>query len=113
MIFIIAGRSQSRQFQVIQISTLQKVVPTLTPNDDIDEAYQNYEREQELLDIQTFAQEMNLDIALICQFLTEYRFAGRVEHSFISEHIKAKFMEKKEKIKRVKQYLVNHIQKYE
>ena len=92
---------------------LQKVVPTLKPTDDIDEAYQTYEREQELLDIQTFAQEMNLEVALICKFLTEYRFAGRVDHSFISEHIKAKFMEKKEKIERVKQYLANHIQKYE
>lgn len=94
-------------------SFLEFIVPQLTEQDDIGAAFENYAKEEALKNIQSFAQEVELEEALIHLFLNEYRFTGRNNHMLIASHIKAKFIEKKRKVNRIKAFVVEHIQKFD
>lgn len=93
-------------------SFLEFVVPTLTDQDDVGTTFDEYEKEEALKSIQAFAQEIELDEETIHLFLNEYRFTGRNNHALIASYVKAKFIEKKRKVNRIKAFVVDHIQTF-
>lgn len=93
-------------------SFLEFVVPTLTDQDDVGTTFDEYEKAEALKSIQAFAQEVELEEETIHLFLNEYRYTGRNNHALIASYVKAKFIEKKQKVNRIKAFVVDHIQTF-
>lgn len=93
-------------------SFLEFVVPSLPDQADVGAAFDQYTQEEALKAIQSFAEEVELDEATLHLFLNEYRFTGRNNHALISSYVKAKFIEKKRRVNRIKAFVVDHLQKF-
>lgn len=59
-----------------------------------------------------FAEEVNLDEAIINDFVVEYQYAGILNHQEISDAVVDKLLAKKRKVKKVKDFIVDHTMKY-
>lgn len=92
---------------------LLQVAPNLSETSDAYQAFVEFEQAQEQQELQQFATEISLPEELIQQFLAEYRFVGRLDYAFLSQHIKAPLLVKKKKIEQIKTYLIEHVKKYD
>lgn len=94
-------------------SFLQKVVPNLTPDDSIDDAYSEFEEVQRKEEIEQFAYEVGLESEVIKEHVSEYEYCGLVNHKEISDAISGPFLKKKKAVQKIKDFIVEHVQKYE
>ena len=93
-------------------SFLNKVIPHLSPEDSIDEAYYEFEEQSRQEEVKSFAEEVNLDEEVINEFVAEYQYAGILNHQEISDAVVDKLLAKKRKVKKVKDFIVDHTMKY-
>ncbi len=93
-------------------SFLNKVIPTLSPEDSIDEAYYAFEEQSRQEEVKYFAEEVNLNEETIQEFVAEYQYAGILNHQEISDAVVDKLLAKKRKVKKVKEFIVDHTNKY-
>ncbi len=91
---------------------LNKVIPTLSPEDSIDEAYYAFEEQSRQEEVKYFAEEVNLNEETIQEFVAEYQYAGILNHQEISDAVVDKLLAKKRKVKKVKEFIVDHTNKY-
>lgn len=94
-------------------SFLEKVVPTLSPEDSIDDAYTEYEDAQRKEEIYKFATEIGMDAGLIRKHVSEYEYSGLVDHEQISDAITAPLLKKRKIVKQIKNFISEHVAKYE
>lgn len=94
-------------------SFLEKVVPTLSPEDSIDDAYTEYEDAQRKEEIYQFATEIGMDAGLIREHVSEYEYSGLVDHEQISDAITAPLLKKRKIVKQIKNFISEHVAKYE
>lgn len=94
-------------------SFLERVVPTLSPEDSIDDAYTKYEEEQRYSEIHQFAEDVGMDAGLIREHVSEYEYSGIVNHKELSDSITAPFLKKKKMVGRIKDFIAEHVSKYE
>ena len=93
-------------------SFLNKVIPHLSPEESIDEAYYEFEEQSRQEEVKSFAEEVNLDEEVIHEFVAEYQYAGILNHQEISDAVVDKLLAKKRKVKKVKDFIVDHTMKY-
>ena len=55
---------------------------------------------------------MNLNEETIQEFVAEYQYAGILNHQEISDAVVDKLLAKKRKVKKVKEFIVDHTNKY-
>lgn len=94
-------------------SFLEKVVPTLSPEDSIDDAYTEYEDAQRKEEIYQFATEIGMDAGLMREHVSEYEYSGLVDHEQISDAITAPLLKKRKIVKQIKNFISEHVAKYE
>jgi type I restriction enzyme R subunit len=94
-------------------SFLDRVVPNLSPEDSIDDAYTEYEESQRKEEIQKFANEVGLEANMIKEHVSEYEYSGIVNHEELSDSITAPFLKKKKVVKQIKDFITDHVAKYE
>ncbi len=94
-------------------SFLEKVVPTLSPDDSIDDAYTEYEDAQRKEEIYQFASQIGMDAELIREHVSEYEYAGLVNHEEISDAITAPLLKKRKIVNQIKDFITKHVAKYE
>lgn len=91
---------------------LDKVVPTLLPEDSIDEAYSKYNEEKREEEVEEFASEVGLEKENIKSYLSEYEYSGLVNQKEISDDIVAPFLKKRNLVKKIKSFIFEHIEKF-
>ncbi|MBN1039292.1 type I restriction endonuclease subunit R [Clostridium botulinum] len=91
---------------------LNKVVPTLLPEDSIDEAYSKYHEEKREEEVEEFASEMGLEKDNIKSYLCEYEYSGLVNQKEISDDISAPFLKKRNLVKKIKRFIFEHVEKF-
>ncbi|MBN1043774.1 type I restriction endonuclease subunit R [Clostridium botulinum] len=91
---------------------LNKVVPTLSPEDSIEEAYNDYHEEKREEEVEEFASEVGLEKENIKSYLSEYEYSGLVNQKEISDAIVAPFLKKKKIVKVIKDFIFNHVEKF-
>ena len=95
---------------------LQKVVPTLDENSDVDYEYTKFEAHRRVQEINYFADEIGLSADFINDSVAEYEYSGiinRVEISNeVKEKLKPKFLERKRKVEKVENFVYEHVAKY-
>lgn len=95
---------------------LQKVVPTLGENSDIDFEYSKFEAHKRIQEVNYFAEEIGLSSDFISESVAEYEYCGIINRAVISnevkEKLKPKFLERKRKVELVKDFVYEHVAKY-
>lgn len=92
---------------------LEKVVPNLTKEDSIDEAYNEFENNQRKEDIYNFSNEIGIDAEIIKEHVAEYEYSGIVKNEELSDIITAPLLKKRKLVKQVKDFIIEHVEKYE
>ena len=95
---------------------LEKVVPKLEENSDIDFEYSKFEAQRRIKEVNYFAEEMGLSSDFISDSISEYEYSGIINRqqigNEIKEKLKPKFLERKRKVEQVKDFIYNHVAKY-
>lgn len=95
---------------------LEKVIPKLEENSDIDFEYSKFEAQRRIKDVNYFAEEMGLSSDFISDSISEYEYSGIINRQEIGNEIKdklkPKFLERKRKVEQVKDFIYNHVMKY-
>lgn len=95
---------------------LQKVVPKLEENSDIDFEYSKFEAQRRIKEVNQFAEEIGLSSDFISDSISEYEYCGIINRqqigNEIKEKLKPKFLERKRKVEQVKGFIYNHVAKY-
>lgn len=95
---------------------LNKVVPKLDSNDDIDVAYEQFEEVKREEDVEEFSKEIGLNRYKIKDYISEYEYSGIINRQEISEEIKVelkpKFTLRRKLMDQVKNFIYDHVRKY-
>ena len=95
---------------------LQKVVPTLSKDDDVDLEYTKFEARKRVEEVNYFAEEIGLSADFINESVAEYEYSGILNREVISnevkEKLKPKFLERKRKIEQVKNFVYEHVARF-
>ena len=95
---------------------LQSVVPTLDKDSDVDFEYSKFEAHRRIQDVNYFAEEIGLSADFLSDSVAEYEYSGIINREEISnevkEKLKPKFLERKRKIEQVKNFVYEHVAKY-
>lgn len=95
---------------------LQKVVPILGENNNIDFEYSKFEAHKRIQEVNYFADEIGLSADFISESVAEYEYCGIINREEISnevkEKLKPKFLERKRKVEQVKNFVYEHVAKY-
>lgn len=96
---------------------LNKVVPELGSDDDIDSAYEEFEEIKRVEEVDNFANEIGLNRYKIRDYVSEYEYSGIINRQEISEEIKTelkpKFTLRRKMVDQVKNFIYNHVRKFE
>ena len=95
---------------------LEKVVPTLGENSDIDLEYSKFEAHRRIQEVSYFAEEVGLSQDFISDSISEYEYCGIINRKEISDEIndklKLKFIPRKKKVEKVQGFIQDHVTKY-
>lgn len=91
---------------------LNKVVPDLSPEDSIEEAYNAYHEEKREEEVEEFASTVGLEKENIKSYLSEYEYSGLVNQKEISDDISAPFLKKRKLVKQIKDFIFHHVEKF-
>lgn len=95
---------------------LNQVVPNLNENDDIDSAYEEFEKIKREEEVDNFANEIGLNRYKIKNYISEYEYSGIINRQEISDEIKTelkpKFTLRRKMIDQVKNFIYDHVRKF-
>lgn len=95
---------------------LNKVVPDLGANDDIDVAYEEFEEVKKEEDVENFSNEIGLNRYSIKEYISEYEYSGIINTQDIKQDIKVelkpKLSARKVLVNSVKNFIYNHVRKF-
>lgn len=95
---------------------LNKVVPNLGTNDDIDVAYEEFEEVKKEEDVENFSNEIGLNRYSIKEYISEYEYSGIINTQDIKQDIKVelkpKLSARKVLVNSVKNFIYNHVRKF-
>lgn len=95
---------------------LNKVVPELGSDDDIDSAYEEFEETKRVEEVDNFANEIGLNRYKIRDYVSEYEYSGIINRQEISEEIKTelkpKFTLRRKMVDQVKNFIYDHVRKF-
>ncbi|PRC95420.1 restriction endonuclease subunit R [Bacillus cereus] len=91
---------------------LDKVVPQLSDKDSILDAYANYEEEMSEEEIVSFANEVGIEDNVLKEQLATYEYSNLIEQGIIMDHLTGSFLKRKKSIKEIKDFILEHTEKY-
>ncbi len=92
---------------------LDKVVPELTPDDSIDDAYSDFEEKERKKEIKDFSYEVGVAEDVIYEHISEYKFSGIIDNEAINDEIKAPLLKKRKILKDMKAFITGHVSRFE
>jgi len=95
---------------------LNRVVPELETDADIDAAYEEFEEVKKEEEVEEFANTIGLNIYSIKGYISEYEYSGLIKREEISEKIKTelkpKFTLRRKMVDQVKNFIYDHVRKF-
>lgn len=92
---------------------LKDVIPNLSSDDSIDDAYVGFENIERNNEITTFADNNSIDSELIRKEISEYEFTGVILKDKISNEIKKPFLEKRRLTNAIIDFIKSNVEKYQ
>ncbi|CZR09718.1 type I restriction endonuclease subunit R, EcoR124 family [Trichococcus ilyis] len=91
---------------------LDKVLPVLDEEANLDEAYNVFEEEEREGEIYDFAQHVELEPTVVNEFLAEYEYSGSLNRERVSDQINGSFIKKRRKIDRIFEFVMENTRKF-
>lgn len=91
---------------------LDEVIPNLNPDSSIDDAFKNFEDEQQQQEIKNFATEYDLEPAFIAEQIQEYNYSGLTNRMDIASKINKGYSQKKTITNKAIDFIKEHVAKY-
>ncbi|WP_422404724.1 type I restriction endonuclease subunit R [Mammaliicoccus sp. JADD-157] len=91
---------------------LDKVVPSLKEDSDINEAYYEYEDEQKMIEIDTFAEDKTFSPIILNEVVSEFEYSGNIDRKYIGQNITEPFIKRKRKTDQIVQFVEDTVKKY-
>ncbi len=91
---------------------LDEVVPNMKASDDMDNTFQEYENKKRNAEIDTFANEMQLDNSFLKDMISEYEYSGNLDRESIREKIKKPLLIARKIIAKITDFVVANCNKY-
>lgn len=92
---------------------LDKVIPELKPDESIDDAYSDFEEEERKKEVKDFSYEVGVAEDVIYEHISEYQFSGIIDNEAISDEIKAPLLKKRKILKDMKEFIKEHVGRFE
>lgn len=91
---------------------LKDVIPTLKPDDSIDDAYNNHMNKEREEEIEKFSRDNNIKLDDMKSIVSEYEYSGIFPDKKIQESVEGNFIERRNIIKNLKTFILNLVKKY-
>ena len=91
---------------------LSNVLPTLKPEDSIDDALNNHMNKERQKEIENFAKENDIDLEVLQAVIDEFEYSGIFPNEMIGKSIHAPFLKKISLIDNVKVFIKSLLRKY-
>ncbi|HHD2754052.1 TPA: type I restriction endonuclease subunit R [Clostridium perfringens] len=91
---------------------LDKVVPSATKDDSIDEMFNDFVESKRVDEIEYFSNEVELDKLKVKEYVSEYEYSGRIDSSEIKDNLSGGLLKKKKLAEKIKMFIVNHVKKF-
>lgn len=103
-----------RKVELLQ-SFLDRVVRGLNSADEIDAAYNNFENEEKIKEINNFAEKEDLDAKMLTDVISEYEFSGNLNAGDIRDSIEKPMplLKKKSLVTRIVEFVRTHVEKFQ
>lgn len=103
-----------RKVELLQ-SFLDRVVRGLNNADEIDAAYNDFENEEKIKEIQNFATQEELDSKMLTDVISEYEFSGNLNAGEIRDSIEKPMplLKKKSLVGRIVDFVRTHVEKFQ
>ncbi|WP_203248257.1 type I restriction endonuclease subunit R [Sporosarcina beigongshangi] len=91
---------------------LKRVVPDLTNEDSVDDAYNSYEEEMREKEIHSFSEKMGMPEEDLKQYLEEYEYSNIIQQSVISDSLKVGLIKKRKLARQITEFIMEHTERY-
>lgn len=91
---------------------LEKVVPNITKNNSVDEAFNEFLEDKRVDEIEYFSKEVEIDKFKVKEYVSEYEYSGRIDGSEIKDNLSGGLLKKKRLAEKIKTFIINHVNKF-
>ncbi|NMA85554.1 MAG: type I restriction endonuclease subunit R [Epulopiscium sp.] len=92
---------------------LDEVVPVITKDDNVDNAYTDFENKRRKEEIDAFAKENDIPNELVEEVIAEYEFTNIIDHVSLSSKIKKGYLKTREIINNIVEFVMDNVEKYQ
>ncbi|APC81994.1 TPA: type I restriction endonuclease subunit R [Clostridium botulinum] len=93
-------------------SFLQEVVPNLTEEDSIDDAYRNFQDIKRNEEIKAFSEQAAVKEEKIKDYISEYEYSGMIDRKDMNDNIEGKLLKRKRVLREMTTFIKNHVEKF-
>jgi type I restriction enzyme R subunit len=91
---------------------IDRVVPSLTKEDNIEEKYEAFIDEERDLAIYEMSHHIGIEMILIKEMIREYQFTSVIPNDLILKHVKGKLIEKSQKMNTLREFIYEVSENY-
>ena len=91
---------------------LKQVVPMLDKEESIDEAYNDHLTKERIKEIEEMAKKYNISYDKLSDFIEEFEYSGVIPIGEINKEINLPFLQKRNVVQSVKDFIVDMVKKY-
>ncbi|MFB1097410.1 type I restriction endonuclease subunit R [Terribacillus sp. JSM ZJ617] len=91
---------------------LDKVAPTLAPNESVIDAYNRYEEEISEQELTSFAKEVDIEDSVLREQVSSYEYSNLIEKNAIMDSLSGSFLKKNKAIKHITSFIRDFTEKY-
>ncbi|APC85715.1 type I restriction endonuclease subunit R [Clostridium botulinum] len=93
-------------------SFLEEVVPNLTEEDSIDDAYRNFQDIKRNEEIKAFAEQAAVKEEKLKDYISEYEYSGMIDRKDMNDNIEGKLLKRKKVLREMTTFIKNHVEKF-
>ncbi|TMN22688.1 type I restriction endonuclease subunit R [Lentibacillus cibarius] len=91
---------------------LDEVVPNLETDQDVDEAFYDFEDQRKEAEINQFAETQDYPADLLRKLIHEYEFSGHINRNMIDKGLTGSLLMRNKKVTQIKQFIQTTVEKY-
>jgi type I restriction enzyme R subunit len=92
---------------------LHDIIPKLSKDDSIDDAYIGFENIERNAEIEAFASEQDVDVDIVRNEISEFEFTGIIHKETIANEIQKPFLEKRRITNAIIDFIKTNVEKYQ
>ncbi|HDK7168692.1 TPA: type I restriction endonuclease subunit R [Clostridium botulinum] len=93
-------------------SFLEEVVPNLTEEDSIDDAYRNFEDIKRNEEIKAFSEQAAVKEEKLKDYISEYEYSGMIDRKDMNDNIEGKLLKRKKVLREMTTFIKDHVEKF-